>query len=138
MRARADVRQGGLRRLLHYIPQLAGQCQLAFPVDYSGFGAQNRAANFGPRQASNQSDLALFMRQRVTELNHAKEVGDIRTSDGNRIVLTFFNHLAGDFATDIGNLALEIAHSSFARVSPDQRSDGVVGELYIFLRQTSL
>ena len=138
MRARADVRHGRLRRLLHHVAQLAGQRELAFAVDHSGFGAQNRAADFGPGQAGDQADFALFVGQRVAELDHAQEVVDVFLADGDVVALAFLHHFARDLAADVADFALQVAHAGFARVGADQRGDGVVGELEVLVGQSGL
>ncbi len=55
-------------------PSLPVSVELAFAVHHRGFGAQNRAADFGPGQAGDQADFALLVGQRVAELDHAQEV----------------------------------------------------------------
>src|SRR5215471_20398610 len=125
-RARAHIRHGGLRRLLHDVTELAGERQLAFAVDYAGFRAQDRAANFRPRETSNEADFRFLVRQRVPELDHAQEVIHVLARDGDREVLAFLHHFARNLAADVADLALEIAYASFPRIRADQRGDGIV------------
>ena len=138
VRARANVRHGGLRRFLHHVAEFAGERQLALAIDDGGFRAENRAANFGPSQAGDQSHFALFMRQRVAELDDAQEVVDVLAGDGDGIVLAFLHDLAGDFAADVADFALQIAHASFAGVGADEPGDGFIGELDVLFRQAGV
>src|SRR5208283_1561024 len=89
-------------------------------------------------QTGDQSHFAFFMRERVAELDYAEEVGDIFAGHRDRVVLAFFHNLAGDFAADVADFTLQIAHSGFASVGANQFGDGVVGELYILFRQPGL
>ena len=61
LRARADVGQCSLCRLLHHIAKLSGSRQLALAVQYLHLGLQNRSADLGPCESGDQSDLALLM-----------------------------------------------------------------------------
>jgi hypothetical protein len=72
--ARADIRHGRLGRFLHHVAQLAGQRQLALTVDHARLGAQDRAADFGPGQARDQTDFAALVSQGVAELDDTQEV----------------------------------------------------------------
>src|SRR5215469_6600775 len=118
-RARPHIGHGGLRRLLHDIAELPRQGELAFAVDYASFGAQDRTADLGPGQTSNQANFGLFMRQRVPELDHAKEVIDVLGRDRDREVLAFLHDFACHLPADVSDFALEIAYASFTRVRAD-------------------
>ncbi len=75
--ARTHIRHGSLRRFLHHVAKFSGQRELAFAVDDAGFGAENRPADFRPRQPGDQADFGLFMRQRIAVFDYAQEVVDV-------------------------------------------------------------
>src|SRR5579864_7737397 len=125
-----------MRRLLHYVAKLAGERQLAFAVNHGSFGAQNRATDFSPRQAGDQPDFALLMRQRVAELDYPEEVVRILGSNCYAVILAFLNHLAGDLAADVADFALQITHTGFARVTADESGDRFIRELDVLRIET--
>ena len=127
-----------MRRFLHHVAQFAGQRQLALAVDHGGFRAQNGAADFGPGQARDQADFALFVRERVAELEHAEKFVDFFGAEGDGIVRAFFHDLARDLAADVADFALQIAYAGFARVAADDLPDRVVGELDVLVGQPGL
>ena len=138
MGARADIGHGRLRRFLHHVAQFAGQREFAFAVNYGGFGAQNRAADFGPGQAGDQTDFAVLVGQRVAEFDHAQEVVDVVLPDGDVVGLAFLHYLARHFAADVADFALQVADARFPRVGADQGSDRVIGELDVLVGQARL
>ena len=120
LRARAHVRHRRLGRLLHHVAQLAGQGELALAVDDGRFRAEDRTADFGPGQAGNQSHFAAFMRQGIAELDHTQVIVDVVLCDCDVVIDAFLNHFARDFAADVPDFALQVAHARLARVRPDQ------------------
>ena len=90
--------------------------ELAFTIHNRHFGAQDRATNFGPRQACYQADFTLFIGQRVAELGDAKELRDVVRCEHDSVFRAFFNHLARHFAANVSDLAFQVAHAGFARV----------------------
>ncbi len=135
VRPRPYIRHGCLRRLLHDVPKLAGQCQLAFAVDHGGLGAQNRASHLRPGKPRYQPHFALLVRQRIAELDYTQEVVDVGAGHRDRVVLAFLDHFARNLAADVSNFTLQVAHSRLAGVGADQRCDGFVRELHILFRQ---
>src|SRR5581483_4110545 len=120
------------------IAELAGESELTFAIDHGGFRTEDRTADFGPREASDEADFALFVREAVAELEHAQEVVNVIGSDGDRIVRAFFDYLARDLATDVAYFAFKIADASFTGVVADQSCDCIVGELNILFVQPRL
>ena len=129
MRARADVGQRRLRRLLHHIAQLPGRRQLALAVQHLHFGLQNRAAHLRPRQPGNQANLALLMHLRVAELRHAEQIARVFSAchllDVFRAAL---HHAPRHLAADIADLALQVADAGLARVAANDLAQRIVVE----------
>ncbi len=138
MCARAHVRHGSLRRLLHYVAEFAGEGELAFAVNRSNLGSENRAADFRPRQACDQADFAALVDLAVAELHHAQVVVDIFGRERHGILVAFLHHLAGDFAADVADLALQVANAGFARVAADNGRQCLVSEDDVLFRQAGL
>src|ERR1700746_3877339 len=133
MRARAHVRHGRLRRLLHHVAELAGQRQLALAVDDRHFRAENGAADFGPCQARDEPDFALLVGERVTELDHAQEIPDVFARDGDLVFRAFLDYFAGDLTTDAADFPLKVTDTRFPRVGADDIHDCVVGALDVLV-----
>src|SRR5262249_22087557 len=133
--ARPNVSDGCLRRFLHHLAELSGNRRLAFTFHDRDFRAQDGAANLGPGQSCDQADLVLFVGQRVAELGYAQELGDVFPGQRYAEVLTLFHNLARHLAAEVADLPLQVAHTGFAGVRPDNLFDGVVAELNLLLAQ---
>ena len=138
LRLAADVGERGLRRLLHHVAELAGDGELAFAVEHLHFSSEDAAADFGPRQAGDQADFALFVRFGVAELGHAEKFADVLRGDFFLVLRAAFDDLAGDLAADVADFALEVADAGFARVVADDFEDGVVFEDDVLVAQAGL
>ena len=63
----ADTADCGLGRLLHYIPQVACELQLASTLHYVDLYLQHLTANLGPSQAIDHADRVLIQdRRKIT------------------------------------------------------------------------
>ena len=138
MRLAANVGQRRLRRLLHYVAQLPGDGELALAVEHLHFCGQNAAADFGPRQAGDQPDFALFMRLGVAVLGDAEKVGDVRRADLFLVLGSRLHYLARHLAAHVADLAFQVADSGFARVVANDFQNRIVLEDDIFLAQAGL
>ena len=78
------------------------------------------------------------MRQRVAEFDNAEEVVHVFRGNCDRNVLAFLHHFASDFAANVANFAFQVADARLARVTANQSSDGIIGELNVFLVQARL
>src|SRR5207244_3027562 len=66
------------------------------------------------------------------------EVVNVFRIDGDVVGLALFHHLARDFAADVSNLALQVAHARFPRIGADKGCDGLVGKLQVLFREPRL
>src|ERR1700676_3789384 len=121
MRSRTDVAQRSLRRLLHHIAKLSGGRQLTLAVEYLNLSLQNRPADLGPREARNQSNLALLMYQRVAELSYAQEIIQVLRCDRLPMLGAVLHHPPSHLAAHVADLAFQVAHPSLAGIAPYQQ-----------------
>ena len=121
LRARADVAQRGLRRLLHHFAKLPRRGQLALAVQHLHLGLQNRSADLGPRQAGDQPNLALLVHLRVAELRHAQQFAQVLAGQHLAMFRPALHHLARHLAAHVADLALQVAYAGLARVAADHR-----------------
>src|SRR3990172_13382663 len=133
--SRADITHGRLRRFLHHIAQFSSEGQAAFAIHQRGFGGQNLAAYFSPCETGGQTDFVVLLRNRIAELDDAEIFTDIVRSDDDFNFLAAFDHFAGHFAADVGDLPLQVADAGLAGVGLDDGAQSFVGELQILIRQ---
>ena len=72
-RAAAHDRHRSLNRLLHDVAELARVNQLAFAGHDRGFDRQQLAADLGPRETRDLTDLIVLFGAAVAELAHAQD-----------------------------------------------------------------
>src|SRR5207248_866772 len=104
-----------LNRLLHHFAELAGGLDLTLAGDGHRFDRQQLAADLGPRETGNSTDLILFLAHPITEFSDAEEIAKIVQRQLDLFSLTF-EDLTERLARDLGQLALERADAGFARV----------------------
>jgi hypothetical protein len=66
---RTHIRKSGLRRFLHYIAQLAGQCEAAFSLHDGGLDKKDLAPDWCPSKPGCYTRFVLF------HLGFAQELG---------------------------------------------------------------
>ena len=99
------------------------------------FGCQHLAPHFGPGQAGGETDFVLLLGPEFPELDDPEEFIDVCRCDLDLDLPAFLNHTPRDLAADIGDLPLQIPHTCFLGVMPDDVVDGVFGELQVLLSQ---
>ena len=144
--AAADIGDGGLRRLLHDVAEVAGQLQLSGAVEHGGFNIEHFPADGCPGKAAHEADLILRIDVLRLKARGAEIVGHAACAQLHAFALAERDAL-GRLAADGGELALEHAHAGFARIERDDLADGIVAHaqlrrlepvLFALLRQQML
>ena len=144
LRAAADIGDGGLRRLLHDVAEVAGQLQLSGAVEHGGFNIEHFPADGCPGKAAHEADLILRIDVLRLKARGAEIVGHAACAQLHALALTERDAL-GRLAADGGQL--EHAHAGFARIERDDLADGIVAHaqlrrlepvLFALLRQQVL
>src|SRR6185312_6780298 len=124
MRARADVGERSLRRLLHHVAELAGRRHLALAVQHLYFGLEDRTTHLCPGKAGDETDLVLLG---VAELWNAEQVLERR-----RCHLLNMCRISDDttrhLAANVAYLALEVANAALTRVVTNDLAQRIVVE----------
>ena len=89
--ARAHDAQRRLDRLLHHVAELAGMDQLALARHDRRFDAEQVAADFGPGETRDETDLVLELGAAEGELAHAEVVVEILRADADLAALARFD-----------------------------------------------
>ena len=79
--ARPNIGHGGLRGFLHDVAEFSGESEAAFAFHERGFGDENGAADFGPREAGGEADFVLLFEPELAVLQNAEEIVDVGWSD---------------------------------------------------------
>src|SRR3954454_1542359 len=117
MRTAADVGESSLRRLLHYVSQLACESELALSVEYLNFGGKNAASHLGPCKPGDEAYLVLFVHLGIAELGDAEEAVHVRRSDLFLVLDAVLDDAAHYLAADVSDLAFKVADAGFAGVA---------------------
>src|ERR1700678_1241734 len=108
--ARTHERHGRVRRLLHHVAKFTGQDRLAaLAFDDRNLGGEDRATDFGPRQAGNDANFTAVMNLAVAELHYAQVFVDVFRRQRNRVLVAFLHYLARDLTANVADLALQVA-----------------------------
>ncbi|MCY1278548.1 hypothetical protein D9M69_328910 [compost metagenome] len=132
LRAAAHHRQSCGDGFGHHVAQRTGFGQLALTGNDRRLDSQQFATDLGPGQTSHLADLILLLGQSVTVLANTEIVLERFGGDLNRKALLTRVLLHG-LAADLGELALEAAHTSFAGVVTNDVADGRFVELQFAL-----
>src|SRR3982751_5101632 len=100
--ARLDEAHCRLDRLRHDLAELAGCLDLAFAGHRDGFDGQQLAADFGQGEASDRTDLILFLAHSVAELPDTEELAEIVDGELDALDLVL-EDLAKRFASDLAS-----------------------------------
>src|SRR5258706_961001 len=115
--ARAHHRHRSLDRLLHHFAQLARVHELALAGPHGRLDGQQLAADLRPGQSRDLADAVLILRLAIAVAAHTQEFVEIARRNGHALFLALGQQQLFDrLAADLGDLALEIAHASLARV----------------------
>ena len=116
-----DVGEGRLGRLLHHVPELAGQDELALPGHGGGLDEQDVAAGGGPGQARGDAHLVLAVPppREVTGAGPGI-AGAPRTRSSSRARLPF-GHRLGPPCGRPGDLPLQVPQPRLPGVAADDR-----------------
>src|SRR5690606_8655546 len=114
--------------------ELAGGLDLALARGRHAFDRQQLAADFGPGEPGDRTDLRLFLRHAVLELPHPGELAKVvgRDRDAFRLPL---EDPAQRLARQPRDLALQRAHAGLAGVVADQVAQTIFGQLELAFRQ---
>src|SRR6202042_1533192 len=115
-----------------------GDGHLALAVEHLHFSGENAATHLGPRQASDEADLALLVHFGVTEFGHAEKLVEVVRGDFFLVLGAGLDHAPRLLAADVADFALKIAYARFARVVADDLENGVVVEGDVLLAQAGL
>ena len=125
LRTAADIGDGGLRRLLHDVAEVAGQLQLARAVEHCDFDIEHFPADGRPGKAAHETDLVLRVNVLRFKARGAEIVGHAAGAQLHALALAERDAL-GRLAADGGKIPLEHTHAGFARIERDDLADGIV------------
>src|SRR3990172_8161287 len=115
-RPAARVGKRGLCRLLHYVPQVAGEGELTPTRDAGGLNEQNVASRGRPRETRRHAYFVVLVPDLLAEAPRTEVRPEFPRVD--RHLLHFaLGDAARYFAAHGGDLALEIAHACLAGVA---------------------
>jgi hypothetical protein len=105
--SRLDAGQSGLRRLLHNLAEFARELHAAAPVGERRFDLQDFAANFRPREAEREADLAMRGSLLLAETDGSEHLAHAFRGDDlfKLFVLIFSDKLARHLAAARTDLA---------------------------------
>ncbi|EBA08763.1 hypothetical protein SSE37_03935 [Sagittula stellata E-37] len=141
-RLHPDLRRNGphvarsrIDRLLHHIAQLAGGLHPALARQLQRLDVQEVAADRGPGQPGDDTDLILFLRQPVTVLPDAKELVEVvRRND--HLLRFLLDDLRHRLAGKLGHLAFKVPDAGLPRVVADDVGQRAVLDHELGLLQT--
>ena len=125
LRTAADIGDGGLRRLLHDVAEVAGQLELARAVEHGNFDIEHFPADGRPRKAAHETDLVLRVNVLRLKARGAEIVGHAAGAQLHALALAECDAL-GRLAADGGKVPFKHAHAGFARIERDDLTDGIV------------
>src|SRR5690606_42005430 len=126
-------------RLLHHVAGLAGDRQVALAGHRRDLDRDDLAADFACREADREAKLAAAEVMLEDILLRPEEIFQRFARDDDLAVpvgLPAHDH-RGDLARETGDLAIEPAHSSLARIVADQLAPDVVRDLDRVLGQAA-
>src|ERR1700727_2891029 len=122
-------------RLLHHVAKLAGDGEFAFAVYDRDFSAQDGAADFCPGETGDETDLTLFIGQRVTEFGDTEEFIDFIASQSRSKCGVFYN--APSYLTGyITNFSFQVTDTRLTRVGLDDLAQSIVSKIQLLFRKT--
>src|SRR6266404_1976131 len=131
-------RQRSRDRLIHDVAELACSGGLALARQRHRFDGQQIAADFGPGESGNLSDLVLFLGNAVGVAAHTEIFVEILGADLDRafggpgLALARLEQQRLDYlAADLGHVALERPDPSFARVVARDVAQRRVGDVQL-------
>ena len=135
--ARPDVAEGRAGRLLHDVAQLTGEDQVMVARrQQAGFDEQDVATHLGPRDASHHAWLRDPERHLLLETRWPQVAGDVVcVNDGRRQGFRSRRDACRHLARHGAHLALEVAHTRFARVVAGDPPNRVVVQDQLVWRQ---
>src|SRR5680860_303384 len=134
-RARFHQTQCRLRALFHDVAKLPGEDQLAGAGRAAGFDEQNSAAYRRPGETRRHTRHAGAHRDFAFKLLRAQNFLQIGRIDAYVLRFAFRDAHRGT-ATATADFAFQIAYTRFARVIPDERADGLVGDHALLIGET--
>ena len=137
LRTAADIGDGGLRRLLHDIAEVAGQLELARAVEHGDFDIEHFPADGRPRKAAHKADLVLRIDTLRLVARRAEIIGHAAGAQLHALALTERDALGG-LAADGGKAAFEHTHAGLPRIERDDLTDGIVAHAQLRLLETVL
>src|SRR5690554_6445634 len=108
----AEIAEGGLGRLLHYIAQLAGQSQLAFAVHHWHFSCKGLASHLSKGQPGCYPYPVLFVHLTLLITGHTQIPVQIAYIHTGTLNLTF-DDFGGNLAANRAEAAFQVTHSGF-------------------------
>ena len=137
LRTAADIGDGGLRRLLHDVAEVAGQLELARAVEHGDFDIEYFPADRRPRKAAHKADLVLRIDTLRLVARRAEIIGHAAGAQLHALALTERDALGG-LAADGGKVTFKHTHAGFARIERDDLTDGIVAHAQLRLLETVL
>ena len=122
---RADVRQRGLRRLLHHVSELAGQRQALLAGHARGFDEQDVPAVRRPGQPDRHARLLGPLGHFGEEFHRPQKIGQVRFGHRGLVGLPL-GHRTRDFPAHRADFALQVAHPGLVRVAARDAQQRVV------------
>src|SRR5262249_45167387 len=114
--AGTDIAHGGLRGLLHDVTKFTGENGAALALHDSGLDGQDGTADFSPGQTGRQADFIVLLQPEFAVFEDAEVFAGVGGGNFKFEGRAVRDDLAGDFARDILNFALEIADAGFVGV----------------------
>ena len=116
VRVAPGVRERGPRRLLHHVTQLAGDLDAALAGHPRRLDEEDRAAERRPGEASRDAGDRGSLGDLSVELRLAEVLREVALVDRHRQLASSLRDLERRRAAKLLDLAVELAHSGFARV----------------------
>ena len=118
-----------MRRLLHDVAERACQLELPTPLEHSSLNAQHIAADLSVRETVHDADLICVGYALLNYRVLAEVFTQILRFHDDLLYLRVLDDLLRRFAADVGDPALEAAHSRFAGVAVDDLKQRLVRDL---------
>src|SRR6266849_5770551 len=122
--------EGRVHGLLHHLAEVAGHGELLSAAHAAGFDEDDIAARRRPYQADRNAGAldALLDLLFGAELGYTEQLAHNLRGDQEFVGLPL-GQAPGLLAGERGNLALEVAHTGFARIAVDDLPQAVLGKL---------